>query len=307
MRSWSYIPGQAQSESILRKSINDRPAPQPRGAVEAPISDLWQAIIFQTKKMSGRDAVLLGLLPPVSSPYSLDRLSEAEIAAFEEARCDGFGYPDMGSKRAEIVSGLLHYPLFETDWSKHDPEGTRVMPPFEAFPIKFKIERLWLYFKNQRDRFREYLAREEPGYGDSIVEILVRDWEFKKPWYEYHALQLVEWIAGGVHPIGTISDQHLVWCGQLGRLIEQYHWRFRFEKDTITGATARKGASRGGKEKSERHKARRSEWQRHAADIWSRHPELSKLAVADNVKKQLGKAQTAKHIARYISKPASKK
>jgi hypothetical protein len=273
--------------------------------IDAEMIKSYDDVVKALLPPADRPDVLKALLPPVGSDYSVDSLNETETAALKEALSDGFGYPDIGSKCGEVESGVLRYSLFKTDWSKHDPKGTRVMPAFENFPIKFKVGRLGLYFENQRDRFREYLTREEPGYGASIIEILARGWEFKKPWYEYHAVQFLEWIAGGVHPIGTISVWHLAWCGQLGRLIEQYYWKFRFEKDTITGAGARKGATRGGKQKSQRHKAQQSKWQRQATDIWSRHPHWSKTAVAAEIKKQPGEKRSAKHITRYISKPTS--
>jgi hypothetical protein len=240
---------------------------------------------------------LKALLPPIDSPYCVDSLNPAETAALEEALCDCFGSRGVGStKCGEVENGLLRFSLFQTD---PYPEGVvRAM----GFPIKFKIGGLWLFFKNQCDRYCEYLAREEPGWGTSIVETIVGGWEFKKPWYEYHAVQLLERIAGE-----RVSGWHLVWCGQLGRLVEQYYWKFRFEKDAVTGIGARKGASLSGKLKSERHKAKQAGWQRMASEIWARHPDWSDMTVAENIKKQLAEPLTAKHIARYIRKPTSKK
>ena len=134
---------------------------------------------------------------------------------------------------------------------------------------------------------------------------------FEKPWYEFHAVQLLDSIQWARVQAADSKMVHLAtlvassWSGQLGRLVEQYYWRFRFEKAAITGVGARKGASRGGKIKSELDKARRSKWQELASDIWERHPGLSKTAVADQIERQLGKTLTAKHIARYISHPKS--
>ena len=251
-----------------------------RGEVEAVLSGLavqkidaemiksYNDVVKALLPPADRPDVLKALLPPIDSPYCVDSLNPAETAALEEALCDCFGSRGFGStKCGEVENGLLHFSRFQTDYFKSHPE--EVVPPFEGFPIKFKMGGLWPFFKNQRDRYCEYLAREEPDYGTSIIEIIARGWEFKKPWYEYHAVQLLEWIAGGIHPIGSLSGWHLAWCGQLGRLVEQYYWKFRYEKDAVTGIGARKGASLSGKLKSERHKARQAEWQRSASEIWS--------------------------------------
>jgi hypothetical protein len=81
--------------------------------------------------------------------------------------------------------------------------------------------------------------------------------------------------------------------GELGRLVEQYYWRFRFEKAAITGVGARKGASRGGELKAKKMKEQQSRWQTLASDIWKRHPEWGKMAVAVHIKKQFGAARRA--------------
>jgi hypothetical protein len=239
---------------------------------------------------------LKALLPPIDSPYCVDSLNPAETAALEEALGDCFGSRGFGSTKCdELENGLLRFSLFRTD---SHPAGVFRLADF---PTKFKMGGLWLFFKNQRDRYCEYSAREEPGYGTSIADIIVRGWEFKKPWYEYHAVQLLERIAGE-----RVSGWHLAWCGQLGRLVDQYYWRFRFEKAAIAGVGMQKGASLGGKIKSARYKPQQQEWQRLAADIWGRKPELSKLAVAKIIVAKInkihpGEAPTAKNIARYIT------
>jgi hypothetical protein len=252
---------------------------------------------------------LKSLLPPVDSPYSVDELSAAETAAFEEALYDGFGYRSVESMQHDHVeSGLLRYSCFHIDHSRAEELN---LPPFEVFPLKFKMEGLRLYFANQLDRYRGHLAREEggdweePGYSGLILGIMLREWTLKKPWYEYHVVQFLDWINGGLYPIGAISHLHLTWCGQLGRLVEQYDWKFRFEKAAITGVGARTGASRGGESTAKKMREQQSRWQTLASDIWKRRPQLSKMAVAEQIKKQLDELKTAKHIARYISQPKS--
>jgi hypothetical protein len=92
-------------------------------------------------------------------------------------------------------------------------------------------------------------------------------------------------------------------AGRLGRLAEQYYWRFRFEDVAMSGAGARKGASAGGKARATLHIAEHAIWQKIASEVWSQRAELSKTAVAEIVKKRLRANRTAKHIRRYIVRP----
>jgi hypothetical protein len=91
-------------------------------------------------------------------------------------------------------------------------------------------------------------------------------------------------------------------AGKLGRLIEQYYWRFRFEGAAITGRGVRKGASAGGRAKAQVHAAEHALWQAEAATIWAHRPGLSKTAVADKVRRKLRAIRSTKHIARYIGR-----
>ena len=297
----------------------------------------------------GRDDALLALLPPVGSPYSYDSLSEAETEALEEALGDGFGARGPGSRPLslppETDSGLLHHSFFvpnlpesdqeEKSESDHKEECAPVESderfwynvdededqpaPFEVLPLDFNVRRLRLYFDNQLNRFREQLAREKPEHASlsrGDLEPLARYRLYEKPWYEFHALELLEYIrlrrldavkrdASSREWVNFCGLMILSFSGQLGRLVEQYYWRFRFEKAAVTGIGARKGASLSGKLKSERDKALQADWQRRASDIWGRRPNWSKTAVAAEIKKQTGGKQSAKHIARYISQPTS--
>jgi hypothetical protein len=269
----------------------------------------------------GRDDQLRSLLPLIDSEYSLDHLSQAETEALEAAFGDGFG--DVGSPGyvpmpppPEVRSGLIRHSFFVHGRSEYDHQENPDEfwdwdddrpPPSDSFPLGFVLRRLRLYFENQVDRFCAHLIREESGYGSierEMLEELASRRLYKKSWYEYHAVQLLDWIEkpeflGKTNlPFWFASS----FAGTLGRLVEQYYWRFRFEKDTVTGVGARAGASMGGKAKARLHEAEHSEWQAAAATIWSRRPNLGKLAVAQLVKKQLSASQTAKHIARFIKR-----
>jgi hypothetical protein len=80
-----------------------------------------------------------------------------------------------------------------------------------------------------------------------VLEELAARHLSEKSWYEYHAVQLLDWIE---KPDFLGESNAPVWltsgfAGTLGRLVEQYYWRFRFEKAAVTGVGARAGASTG--------------------------------------------------------------
>ena len=211
----------------------------------------------------GRDDRLRVLLPTMDSEYSLDNLSQAETDAVEAAFGDGFG--DVGAvgyvpmpPPPEVRSGLIRHSFFVRGTSEYDHHENPDEfwdwdddrpPPSESFPLGFVLRRLRLYFENQVDRFCARL-REEPGYASvqrGVLEELAARHLYEKSWYEYHAVQLLDWIE---KPDFLGKSNAPVWltsgfAGTLGRLVEQYYWRFRFEKAAVTGVGARAGASTG--------------------------------------------------------------
>jgi hypothetical protein len=78
-----------------------------------------------------------------------------------------------------------------------------------------------------------------------------------------------------------LASELIFLAGQLGRLVEQYSWRFQHEKAVEIGEGARKGASAGGRAKARLSEIKRSSWQDEALNIWANRPDLSKRAVAD--------------------------
>jgi hypothetical protein len=277
-----------------------------------------------------RDETLWALLPPKDAPYAFRNLSKSETDALVEALSDGFGHvlvkgSDPLPLPEKVKSGLLDHFIYcwedsEYDhkdfdhffWNCVDDEGGP--SPYEVFPLGFHQRRLRVYFQNQFERFCERLAHEDPEWASFdrlqdrwLFEQQARKRLYEKPWYEFHALQFLDWIelfAKEVSKYGALATVCISdFAGQLGRLIEQYYWRFRFEGAAITGVGARKGASAGGRAKARLHQTERSSWQSAASNIWARRPGLSKVAVAKRVRKELGEVRTAKHIARYIVCP----
>lgn len=221
-----------------------------------------------------------------------------------------------------IEGGLARHAYFVGQTSRYDPEKypddfwnwrDDKPPPAEFFPLGFVLRRLRLYFENQRDRFCAHIIQDIPD-GSSVTRELLRGqaarFLYAKPWYEFHALEHIEWIESIPEKIKLDAKSVRFWLtmtstfsGVLGRLVEQYYWKFRFEKAAMTGVAARKGASSGGKVKAKRHHSEHRGWQQAASKIWEQRPSLSKIAVATAIKKQLAVNRTAKHIARFIRQP----
>ena len=280
-----------------------------------------------------RDDRLRSLLPSKDAAYDFFSLTQAETDALEEAFSDGFGAVSVqGTQSLPLPRGLKSGLLKHAFYTKNAPEDDYEDPedafwerdsfddlaPSDKLPINFIPRRLRIYFKDQLDRFYHKMIREDPGYArwdrECIEELALGEF-YAKPWYEFHALQLFQTMdellqSGAKFEKGAAPGfAFLVSCfaGELGRLSEQYYWRFRFEGAAITGIGARKGASAGGVSKAALHQTEHCAWQKAASEIWERRSELSKIAVAGIIRKQSRLPRTAKHIARYISRPQARR
>jgi hypothetical protein len=292
--------------------------------------DLEDQSISASAGRMRRDEKLWALLPSKDEPYDHNKLSEAETDALNEALGDGFGERnslqdiDPLQLPGNVKTGLLDHRFWCTRNSEYDPDeysdpfwstDTDCPPPYESFPLEFTTRRLRIYFKNQFDRFCGQLVRERPGLAlleecrDEYIADAAALRIYEKPWYEVHALQFLDWIAFSSsnkemlkHPVLTalcLSG----FSGQLGRLVEQYYWRLRFEEAAITGTGTRNGASAGGAARAKRHKDEHAAWQGAASKIWARNRNLSKESVAEILKTELRLSRSARHIARYIVRP----
>ncbi|MCC6983612.1 MAG: hypothetical protein IT535_10115 [Bauldia sp.] len=271
-------------------------------------------------------------LPPIEENYPDNQLSSNELAALEVTMRDGFG--DVGSPTAwrgplpaEIRSGVLHHQFYVhtarpddledeeyKEWRFWDHDDDDRPAAFESFPLGFSLETLTTYFERQKARYlwRQRQRAPFPGVelGDEWSDAEFRLYE--KPWYEHHALQLLSFIAltkqeserrrkaGKTDSLGAFLM--LQWCGVLGRLVEQYYWRFRFEAPVISGLAVRQAASAGGTARALAHKLDHAKWSAFAQTVWARRPDLSKLAVAGIVRRQFNLRQSTKHIARFIAR-----
>ncbi|MCX7309752.1 MAG: hypothetical protein NTZ72_18145, partial [Afipia sp.] len=165
-------------------------------------------------------------------------------------------------------------------------------------------------FTNQIDRFCAQVIKDEPAYeaiDRDLLERMAANRLYEKAWYEFHAVRLIDWMEPEKLDTGKFKTLPFIFAtsfsGQLGRLVEQYYWKFRFEKAAITGIGSRLGASAGGKTKAKAHLAEHSAWQKVATEIWASKSKLTKTAVAKAIKKRLRVPQTAKHITRFIKRP----
>jgi hypothetical protein len=285
--------------------------------------------------MPGEDH-LRTLLPAIEAPYNDLELDTQETEALQAALGDGFG--DVGVIGNQplplpegVETGLLKHSFYVRGTSEYDPvefpdefwddDHPEGKPgPFEMVPLQFVIRRLKVYFENQRDRYAYRIFKEEEASGAAIdlrqlqfpmeansyvlLGDLARYRLYEKPWYEFHALELIALIedlferSARQSKIGGLGLLILVgFAGTLGRLVEQYYWRLSFERAAITGQGAQRGASAGGHARAAFHRSvTAASWQRAAMDIWTRRPDLSKISVAKVVKRQLGDARSAKHI-----------
>jgi hypothetical protein len=261
--------------------------------------------------MTNRDESSRQPLPPLESPYNFD-LSKAEINAFEDALADGFGLRSISMALLPLTDGidgglLKHHKFFKSSYTK-DFWNDYFIAPAETFPLGFNIGQLEKYFKNQLDRFSQTVSSAKMDR--SKLEELTRRRFYEKPWYELHALDLISSLKTFRKGIWSTSEQHrdeyldaiYEFVGKLGRLAEQYYWKFCFEPAAKGGVRSKEGARKSGMSRATRYKAIHAVWQNAATEIWSRRPGMKKADVARAVQKRLNLKQTSRNIERYISR-----
>ena len=254
------------------------------------------------------------LLPAHHAPYNATRLSEGET----EALIYAMGDSEIGRNEAAPV-WVLEEPPFPP--LSGELIGLVSLTPFH---IGFRADLLKYFFEHQFSRFcvlhgLDYQIHEDFVCLGSIekekaILRLASSKTFEKPWYEYHALRLLDAI--DLDPALQGWDSKVEWkaakailaefAGRLGRLVEQYHWKFRYEADAVRGQKIRKAASRSGNLRAQRFKNEQARWQRKANDIAVQRPKLGKMALAAAVKKSLKLIHTPKHISRFIKVPPKK-
>jgi hypothetical protein len=270
--------------------------------------------------------------------YDPSVLSGEEKQRFLAALGDGFGYLhrnqylDEAALPREVEAGLLTHRAYH---SKDDPskywdhdedefwdESDGDSPPglFEQCPINFHLPAIRKYFEEQKAAYLAYAkSSDDYTWFDQLSSEEQSNWEahiydqvlyktYSKAWYEYHINQHLYFFDENVSTLTRHTEQGLGlglalmmitnFLGKLGRLIEQYYWKFLLEKAAIRGVRISESAKSGGLLLASIRKREHAAWQAAARLVWQEHPTSSKMTVASIVKKRLKIARSAKHISR---------
>lgn len=211
----------------------------------------------------------------------------------------------------------------EEFWEESDGDS----PPglFEQCPINFHLPAIRKYFQEQKVAYLAYAkSSDDHAWFDQLSSEEQSNWEahiygqvlyktYSKAWYEYHINQHLYFFDESVSTLTRHTEQGLGlglalmmitnFLGTLGRLIEQYYWKFLLEKAAIRGVRISESAKSGGRLLASIRKREHAAWQAAARLVWQEHPTSSKMTVASIVKKRLKIARSAKHISRVLSRP----
>jgi hypothetical protein len=157
------------------------------------------------------------------------------------------------------------------------------------------------------------LTPEEKDNWDAEIYAGVLQEPYSKVWYEYHINQHIYFVEQSVadldrgvkygSKLGLTVLMIVSFSAELGRLIEQYYWKFLIEASAIRGEKTFKSAKAGGAALASVRKAEQARWQAAADLIWKKNPKLSKTAVGETLKKRLEIHLSAKHLARFLTRP----
>jgi hypothetical protein len=169
-------------------------------------------------------------------------------------------------------------------------------------------------FYEQKARFLAFITSAADfdfgkQYGHDLERLFQRalDKTYSKAWYEYHINAQFDLINKSVKDTDTKYELRIsrivTSSGRLGRLIEQYYWKFLIEKSAISGEKISKSAKSGGHIRASKQKRVHEEWQLAARAVWQENPTRSKMTVAAIVKQRLKLTLSAKHISRVLTRP----
>src|SRR5262249_41988387 len=152
------------------------------------------------------------------------------------------------------------------------------------------------YAKKSRDyTWLDELKPEEQANWEEYIYDQVLYKTYSKAWYEYHVNQHFYFFDESVLTLTRHAEQRLGlglalmmitnFLGTLGRLVEQYYWKFLLEKAAIRGLRISESAKSGGLRLASMRKREHAAWQAAARLVWQKHPTSSKMTVASIVKK----------------------
>ena len=242
---------------------------------------------------------------------------------------------DQAAMPAEIEAGLLKHRI-HYDWRRlpdtwqddqnggfwKESDGDSGPGLFEICPVNFYFPAIRKYFLEQKAAYfryaksaddYEYEQELNPDEKDGFDEWVYRQVLYKtysKAWYEYHINLFIFFIDETVAmftkqiesslKVGYGFAPIISFSAKLGRLLEQYYWKFLVEKSAIRGDKISIAATSGGHSKASKQRRIHAGWQDAARAIWQENPTASKMTVAVKVKKRLKLAPSVKHISRVI-------
>jgi hypothetical protein len=276
------------------------------------------------------------VLPEKYDPWAL---SEEEKRRFISALADGFeraGLQSSGEIETlalpeTVKAGLLKHPVYydlDTDYDAETGEfwqdfgDDQPLGLFAQLPINFVFLNISDFFIQQSAAYLKYAKSDqdlelEKCLGPKFLGILNElVWKralaetYSKPWYEYHINKKIESLIGVAYPgpvFGPAPNMKpleiIKSSAQLGRLIEQYYWKFLLEKSAIRGEKTSQSAKTGGNIKASKLKRVHERWQLAAVAVWKENSTHTKMTVAKIVRQRLKLGLSAKHISRVIVRP----
>ena len=272
--------------------------------------------------------------------YDPSVLSAEEKERFLAALGDGFGYLhrsqylDEAGLPAEVEPGLLTHRAyyFKDDPSKHSDHDEDEFwdgsdgdsPPglFEQCPLSFHLPAIRKYFQEQKVAYLAYVkSSDDYSWLDKVKPEEKSNWDekiydralyetYSKAWYEYHVNQHFYFLDESLIMLGRAVEQNREFgfnvtliqsfAGKLGRLVEQYYWKFLHEKAAIRGNKISESAKTGGFRRAVKHKHKHAAWRLTARFVRQQRPKISNMRLASIVKERLGIGQSVKHIARIL-------
>jgi hypothetical protein len=230
-----------------------------------------------------------------------------------------------------VKAGLLKHPVYydlNTDYDAETGEfwqdfgEDQPLGLFAQLPINFVFLKVAKFFAEQSSAYLKYAKSDEdlefekrlgPEFLEVCDELIwkrVLAETYSKPWYEYHIISKIRSLIGVAYPGPVFGPapsmkplEIIKSSAQLGRLVEQYYWKFLLEKSAIRGEKVTQGAKSGGHANASILKQDHARWQTAARAVWREHPAFSKTAVASIVKKRLKLDRSPKHIARVLKRP----
>jgi hypothetical protein len=158
----------------------------------------------------------------------------------------------------------------------------------------------------------ELTAEQKANWEERIYGRVLHE-TYSKAWYEYHINEHLYFLDESMEMLGRHAEQGTKlglsvmlisnFSGKLGRLIEQYYWKFLLEKSALRGVKISESARSGGLLLASRRKREHEAWQAAARLVWQERPTSSKITVAQIVKKRLKIGRSAKHISRVLKRP----